>query len=120
MDEEFYTTDIFPLILQAEQKGLVTRTFRRLDPGQQQKIILAILDEAAEKGPQDLNIKKVASRAEVSVGSLYQYFGNRDRLLTLYAGNGGEGYGGYVPILPTVPGRNASEGSVGSLPGGRR
>ncbi|MBN1218925.1 MAG: TetR/AcrR family transcriptional regulator [Anaerolineae bacterium] len=68
-------------ILQFEQEGLVTRTFRRLDPDRQQAILSAILDEAIEKGPTSLNIKQVAERAGVAVGSLYAYFGNRDGLL---------------------------------------
>ncbi len=68
-------------ILELEKQGLVTRTFRRLDPIRQQTVIQAILDEAAEKNPAALNIKQVAARAGVSVGSLYQYFGNRDNLL---------------------------------------
>ncbi|MBN1992454.1 MAG: TetR/AcrR family transcriptional regulator [Anaerolineae bacterium] len=68
-------------ILQFEQEGLVTRTFRRLDPDRQQAILVAILDEAIEKGPTSLNIKQVAERAGVAVGSLYAYFGNRDGLL---------------------------------------
>ena len=70
-----------PYILQLEQEGLVTRTFRRLDPQRQQAILNAILDEAAERGPAALNIKLAAQRAGVSVGSLYQYFGDRDRML---------------------------------------
>lgn len=68
-------------ILQMEQQGLVTRTFRRLDPERQQAILLAILDEAADKGPAAINIKQVARRAGVSVGSLYTYFPDRDGLL---------------------------------------
>ena len=68
-------------ILELEKRGLVTRTFRRLDPHRQQAVIQAILDEAAEKSPTSLNIKQVAERAGVAVGSLYQYFGNRDNLL---------------------------------------
>jgi len=68
-------------ILQFEQEGLVTRTFRRLDPDRQQAVLFAILDEAVEKGPTSLNIKEVAARAGVAVGSLYAYFGNRDGLL---------------------------------------
>lgn len=68
-------------ILTLEEQGLVTRTFRRLDPDRQQAVIQAILDEAAEKSPTALNIKQVAERAGVAVGSLYQYFGNRDNLL---------------------------------------
>ena len=68
-------------ILDLEKQGLVTRTFRRLDPARQGAVIQAILDEAAEKSPTALNIKQVAERAGVAVGSLYQYFGNRDNLL---------------------------------------
>jgi AcrR family transcriptional regulator len=74
-------TQLHAHILQLEEQGLVTRTFRRLDPMRQQSVLQAILDEAAEKGPESLNIKQVAMRAEVSVGSLYQYFGNRENLL---------------------------------------
>jgi len=68
-------------IVQAEGQGRGTRTFRRLDPARQQAVIQAILDEAALRGPAALNIKQVAARAGVSVGSLYQYFGGRDRML---------------------------------------
>ncbi|MEW6404045.1 MAG: TetR/AcrR family transcriptional regulator [Chloroflexota bacterium] len=70
-----------PYISQLEQEGKVTRTFRRLDPDRQQVIFNAILEEAVEKGPASLNIKEIARRAGVSVGSLYQYFPNRDGLL---------------------------------------
>jgi TetR/AcrR family transcriptional regulator len=66
--------------MQAE--GLVTRTFRRLDTERQLAVIHAILEQMAERGPDDLSIKDVAEQAEVSVGSLYQYFINRDRMLT--------------------------------------
>lgn len=68
-------------IIQLEQEGKVTRTFRRLDPERQQAVINAILEEATEKGPASLNIKEIARRAGVSVGSLYQYFPNREGLL---------------------------------------
>jgi AcrR family transcriptional regulator len=80
MDTTEYTI-IQPYILQLEAEGLVTRTFRRLDPERQEAVINAILDEATEKGPTLLNIKKVAKRAGVSVGSLYTYFPNREGLL---------------------------------------
>jgi AcrR family transcriptional regulator len=69
-------------ILQLEEAGVVTRTFRRLDPERQQAILLAILDEAAEKGPAAFNVKAVAARAAVSVGSLYTYFPDREAMLT--------------------------------------
>lgn len=68
-------------ILEMERLGRVTRTFRRLDLERQQSIIAALLEETGEHGPDRLNIKRVASRAGISVGSLYQYFGSRDGLL---------------------------------------
>lgn len=74
-------TRIHTHILKLEQEGLVTRTFRRLDPERQQAVISAILDEANEHGPASINIKRVAERAGVSIGSLYQYFNNREGLL---------------------------------------
>lgn len=74
-------TKIHTHILQLEQKGLVTRTFRRLDPARQQVVIDAILEEAVEKGPASINIKEIARRAGVSIGSLYMYFNNREGLL---------------------------------------
>jgi AcrR family transcriptional regulator len=73
---------IHNLILVLEQKGLTTRTFRRLDAQRQQTVINAILDEAAEKGPTMLNITQVAARAGISVGSLYQYFNDRQGLVS--------------------------------------
>jgi TetR/AcrR family transcriptional regulator len=75
-------TQLHTHIFQLEEQGLVTRTFRRLDPTRQQAVLQSILDEAAEKGPTDINIKNVARRATVSVGSLYQYFGSRDNLIS--------------------------------------
>jgi AcrR family transcriptional regulator len=74
-------TQIHAHILRFEQEGLVSRTFRRLDPQRQQVILLAILDEAAERGPGQASIKQVARRAGVSVGSLYTYFPDRDGML---------------------------------------
>src|SRR5512133_488148 len=73
---------IHALILELERAGVVTRTFRRLDPERQQSIVYAILDEAIEKGPASINIKQVAERAGIAIGSLYQYFGNRDGLIS--------------------------------------
>jgi AcrR family transcriptional regulator len=61
-----------PYISQLEQEGIVTRTFRRLDPDRQEAVFNAILEEAIEKGPASLNIKEIARRAGISIGSLYQ------------------------------------------------
>jgi len=98
-------------ILQFEQQGLVTRTFRRLDPERQQIIINAILDEAVDKGPTSLNIKRVAERAGVSVGSLYTYFGSRDGLLAfaveLCVQFMRDTFESYRPILVAMPLREA-------------
>jgi len=74
-------TNFQSYILQLELEGKVTRTFRRLDPDRQQAVLNAILEDASEKGPASLNIKDIARRARVSIGSLYQYFPNRDGLL---------------------------------------
>lgn len=68
-------------LLEYEQRGLVRRTFRRLDPDRQRAVLDAILEEARAVGPTSLNIKRVAERAGVAVGSLYQYFGRRELLL---------------------------------------
>jgi AcrR family transcriptional regulator len=94
-------------IMQLEQKGLVTRTFRRLDPERQMAVINAILDEAAERGPADTNIKQVARRAGVAVGSLYQYFTGRDKMLDFavdlcvrYIKDAFQQYGPYLAALP--------------------
>jgi len=94
-------------ILQLEQQGLVTRTFRRLDPDRQLAIISAILDEAISKGPAGLNIKQVAERAGVSVGSLYTYFPKREGLLafavelcTRYLTDMFDSYRPYLAALP--------------------
>jgi hypothetical protein len=64
-----------------ERRGLVTRTFRRLDPERQFAVIQAILDEAIARGPAGLNVRQVAGRAGLAVGSLYTYFPKREGLL---------------------------------------
>jgi len=98
-------------ILELETQGLVTRTFRRLDPARQQTILMAILDEAIEKGPADLNIKQVAARAGVSVGSLYTYFRNREGLLDFTAELCtrfmSDTFESYTPLLASLPLREA-------------
>jgi TetR/AcrR family transcriptional regulator len=70
-----------PSIAVLEAEGRVTRTFGRLDEKRQRAIVDAVLEESTERGPAAVNIKTVAARAGVSVGSLYQYFGDRERML---------------------------------------
>jgi AcrR family transcriptional regulator len=106
-------------IAQFESEGLVTRTFRRLDSDRQQTIVTAILEEAVEKGPTDLNIKQVAERAAVSVGSLYTYFVNREGLLAfavaLCVRYITDMFESYRPLLVAMP---FSEGLRAYLSGG--
>jgi AcrR family transcriptional regulator len=104
-------TQIHTHILYLEQEGLVTRTFRRLDPDRLQAILTAILDEAIEKGPTALNIKQVAERAGVSVGSLYTYFPNREGMLAfaveLCVRFVTDAFAEYRPYLAALPLRDA-------------
>ena len=85
MTEESFEQEAWELlasrVLQLEKQGLVTRTFRRLDPQRQIDILDAVLYEAAEMGPNTVNITEVARRAGVSVGSMYQYFPNRQGMI---------------------------------------
>ena len=62
-------------------EGLVLRTFLRLPPARRASITGAAVEEASREGPGQLNIKSVARRARVPVGSLYQYFGSREALV---------------------------------------
>ncbi len=106
-------TDISQLILDLEQQGKVTRTFRRLDRDRQQAVIEAIFDDAVENGPQALNITRVAARAGVAVGSLYQYFGSRKGLLDftieLVVRVMRDSFEQYRPYLAAMPLREAIE-----------
>jgi TetR/AcrR family transcriptional regulator len=102
----------FPtLIHDLEQQGLVTRTFRRLDPDRQQAVLNAILDEAAEAGVTELNIKRVAERCGAATGSLYQYFGSRANLLAfateLVVRTTVATFAYYTPYLAALPLREA-------------
>ncbi len=98
---------LLPYILQLEQEGRVTRTFRRLDPARQQAVLFAILDEAAAHGPAALNMKDVARRAGVAVGSLYQYFRDRDTMLAfaveLTVRSIQDAFEQYIPALAAMP-----------------
>jgi AcrR family transcriptional regulator len=64
-----------------QRRGIITGTFMRLNPARREKIVSGILEEAALKGPSSINIKEAARRADVPVGSLYQYFNRRQGLL---------------------------------------
>ncbi|HET9655494.1 MAG TPA: TetR/AcrR family transcriptional regulator [Kineosporiaceae bacterium] len=99
------------LIPELESRGLVTRTFRRLDPDRQLAVLGAILDEAAARGPASVSIKEVARRGGVSVGALYTYFGNRDGMLAfateLCVRSMTAALDSYGPLLAGMPVREA-------------
>ncbi len=94
-------------VLLLESQGKVTRTFRRLDPERQHAIIEAIFAEAAEHGPQSMHVKRVAARAGVAIGSLYQYFPRRDGMLKaavdVTVGFLTAALDGYAPMMAEYP-----------------
>jgi AcrR family transcriptional regulator len=102
---------IHTYILQLEQDGLVTRTFRRLDPERQQAVVTAILDEAVEREPTAISVKRIARRAGVSVGALYTYFPNREGVLAfaieLCVRFTTDMFNSYRPYLAAMPLREA-------------
>ncbi len=69
------------LLSRLEATGGVSRTFLRLDAGKRSLVVEAVLSELAERGPEAASIKSVAARAGVPVGSLYQYFADRDAMV---------------------------------------
>lgn len=85
----------------------MTRTFRRLDPQRQWAVIEAITAEAADHGLGGLQVKRVAVRAGVSVGSLYQYFPQRsdmvDAAVEVTAGFLVASLDGSAPLLAELP-----------------
>ena len=94
-------------VLALEAEGVVSRTFRRLDPPRQLAGVEALLVEAAAGGPGEVSVKRVAARAGVAVGSLYQYFPHREGMLDFAARAAAallveslEGYGEALAAIP--------------------
>lgn len=106
-------------VLRLESEGMVTRAFRRLDPPRQRGVIEAIIAEASEYGPRGMQVKRVATRAGVAVGSLYRYFPRREGMLEaatgIVAGYLTGSLDGYRPLLATLPLR---DGLAAYLSGG--
>lgn len=55
-------------------------SFRKISEEKQNKIIEAALNEFALYGYSEANINKIAERANISVGSLYKYFNDKQNL----------------------------------------
>jgi len=104
-------------VARLESEGLITSTFRRLDAPRQEAVAVAVLEEAMVRGPSRVRVKAVAASAGVSLGSLYQYFGNRDGVLAfgveLVARRLGAELAGYIPALAALPLRDGLTAWVG-------
>lgn len=101
-----------------ENEGLVRGTFRRLGLDKQRQVVLAILAALANR-PDGLNIKQIAKAASVSVGSMYQYFPDRDKMVafavTLTARYIVSSFAAFEPYLAGLP---LKDGLVQYLSGG--
>ena len=60
-----------------------TELFNRLKLEKKQLILCYILDEFGRVGYEATSVRKIASKADLSVGSLYQYFNNKEGMLTV-------------------------------------
>jgi len=91
-----------------EHQDQLLPTFRKLGVDKKRKILMAFCLSGTElSDPSSLSIKEVASKAEVSVGSLYQYFGDRDGMMTQMVGL----ISGYL-----IAGVRVAEDSLSDLP----
>ncbi len=94
-----------------EGRGLATATFLRLDGDKRGRIIEALLAESARSGPERLNIKEVARLCGLPVGSMYQYFGERENLARfaalLLAGKLSAELRSYIPYMERMGLREA-------------
>lgn len=59
---------------------MVSTTFLNLDEEKQSRIVQAALDEFSENSFNDASITSIVRKAEISRGSFYQYFGNKENL----------------------------------------
>jgi len=55
-------------------------TFYALEPEKKERIIMAILDEIAEKGFKKASTNAIVKRANISKGMLFYYFGSKEEL----------------------------------------
>ena len=104
------------VIAELARAGLVSRTFLRLDPAKRDGVIDAVCLELAETGPAALAIKAVAVRAGIPVGSLYQYFGDRDTMVTAICTIVAKALvtelESYIPVMRDLPLREGLESYI--------
>jgi TetR/AcrR family transcriptional regulator len=54
--------------------------FRKLDGKKQEKVIQACLDEFAEEGFETASTNRIAERAGIAKGSIFKYFGTKEKM----------------------------------------
>ena len=69
------------LIIELERDGIVTATFRKLDPEKKKTLYVTALTAFSEDVFDRVSFDYIAETAGVSKGSLFQYFGNKENLL---------------------------------------
>ena len=60
--------------------GFYKDTFMKISEEKRQRILDAAIAEFSEHGFDSANINTIAQRSDVSVGSLYKYFENKENL----------------------------------------
>ncbi len=69
------------LIVSLQEQGIVTPTFRRLSPVKKEKLYKTSLQAFSSDVFDRVSLDDLADAAEVSKGSLFQYFGDKENLL---------------------------------------
>lgn len=69
------------IIVKLEKEGTVTTTFRKLDPDKKARLYRTALNAFSLSVFDRVSFDSIAEGAEVSKGSLFQYFGNKENLL---------------------------------------
>ena len=78
--------------------------FRRLDREKQDKIIRACIDEFAEEGFETASTNRIAQRADVAKGSIFKYFGTKEKMFLAVISHLLAGYMAQVKKhLPEMP-----------------
>jgi len=69
------------LFLKLERRGVITATFRRLNPGKRERVYQSALSSFSGHEYDQVSLDLIAGEANVSKGSLIQYFISKDNLL---------------------------------------
>ena len=63
-------------------KPLYKATFDKIPKEKRDRVLRAALEEFAENGFENTSIQQIAKKAQISVGSIYKYFQNKESLFT--------------------------------------